>query len=389
VNVESQVTTEGIGDFDIGQSDDRDDEDPVGGVDLDAVALNERYFLGDDGGVDIKDREDDYGITDYTAGQFDIHNRVRHFMCGVPISLQNRVAVEAAYMVEAVTTVRSMCSMQKTEIAPLVHDRYKSFIRVIPLERFANATVRVKMVKKYFRAKSNSPEGFYTKACDVMKGVRALATVIKGVGLPLHKIPSEKSLMDMKNEFILKKYSKATGIEYVPSNNDEELLADIPEGWWMLHPSTNLLLAVLVHRCNPDITGDPAELAPGQARESIRTSTREDLAARRERDKIVENHGSERQLAEASMMKSKAQLMAQTVDSGAIDQVKEQLSLLAQFKESFIRVQDRVTGGKGEDDYDQTAHDLLSELPFLKKRRLDGNLESLSTSTSTAGRGSN
>ncbi len=25
------------------------------------------------------------------------------------------------------------------------------------------------------------------------------------------------------------------------------------------------------------------------------------------------------------------------------------------------------------DDYDQTAHDLLSEMPFLKKRRLDGN----------------
>ncbi len=148
VNVESQVTTEGIGDFDIGQSDDRDKEDPVGGVDLDAVALNERYFSGDDGGVDIEDREDDYGITDYTAGQFDIHNRVRHIMRGVPISLQNRVAVEAAYMVEAVTTVRCMRSMRKTEIAPLVHDRYKSFIRVIPLERFADATVRVKMVEK-------------------------------------------------------------------------------------------------------------------------------------------------------------------------------------------------------------------------------------------------
>jgi hypothetical protein len=67
--------------------------------------------------------------------------------------------------------------------------------------------------------------------------------------------------------------------------------------------------------------------------------------------------------------------------------VKEQLSLLAQFKDSYIRVQDRATGGKGEDDYDQTAHDLLSELPFLKKRRVDGNSDNLSTST--AGRKSN
>jgi hypothetical protein len=67
--------------------------------------------------------------------------------------------------------------------------------------------------------------------------------------------------------------------------------------------------------------------------------------------------------------------------------VKEQLSLLTQFKDSYIRVQDRARGGKGEDDYDQTAHDLLSELPFLKKRRVDGNSDNLSTST--AGRKSN
>ena len=75
---------------------------------------------------------------------------------------------------------------------------------------------------------------------------------------------------------------------------------------------------------------------------------------RRERDKIVELHGTNRHRAEESMLSSKAKLMAQTVDSGTIDQVKEQLSL-------------------GEDDFDQTAHDLLSELPFLKKRRAGGN----------------
>ena len=79
--------------------------------------------------------------------------------------------------------------------------------------------------------------------------------------------------MDMKIEFVLKKYSAAKGIVYVPSNNDKEQFAESPEGWWMLHPSTNLLLAVLVHRCNPDITGDPTELAPGQTRQSIRAGT--------------------------------------------------------------------------------------------------------------------
>ena len=93
---------------------------------------------------------------------------------------------------------------------------------------------------------------------------------------------------------------------------------------------------------------------------------------RRERDKIVELHGTNRQRAEESMLSSKAKLMAQTVDSGTINQVKEQLSLLSQFKDSYVKVQNRIHG-QGEDDFDQTTHDLLSELPFLKKRRVGGN----------------
>jgi len=66
-----------------------------------------------------------------------------------------------------------------------------------------------------------------------------------------------------------------------------------------------------------------------------------------------------------------AQLMAQTVNSGTIDQVREQLALLSQFKDFFVKVQNHIDG-KGEDDFDQTAHDLLSKLPFMKKRCILG-----------------
>lgn len=275
-------------------------------------------------------------------------------------------------MVEAITLVRSMRSMRKSEIAEKVLDKYKSFISGIPLSRFADASVKMDMTERYYRAKTNSPEGFLTKATDVLKKVKAMAAGIRGVGTPLHQIPSGKSLMDMKNEFIMKKYSESQGLEYVPSNNDEELLEAVPVEWWMRHSTTNLLLAVLVHRCNPDVIADPTTLAPGPTRDAIRDMTREDTAARRERDRIVENYGTERQRAEDSMISSKAKLMAQTIDSGEIDQVKEQLNLLSQFKESFINVQDRVNSGQGQADYDQTAHDLLSELPFMKKRRREG-----------------
>ena len=77
------------------------------------------------------------------------------------------------------------------------------------------------------------------------------------------------------------------------------------------------------------------------------------------------------------MLASKAKLVAQTIDSRTIDQVKEHLSLLSQFKDSYVKVKNRIHR-QGEDDFDETAHDLLSELPFLKKRHTEGNAGSIS-----------
>jgi hypothetical protein len=60
-----------------------------------SVADKERVvkeFAGAGGDYGITNPVDDYGITDYTASQFDIHERISHFMERVPISLHNRVA---------------------------------------------------------------------------------------------------------------------------------------------------------------------------------------------------------------------------------------------------------------------------------------------------------
>ncbi len=65
------------------------------------------------------------------------------------------------------------------------------------------------MEAKYFRAKGTSADGLLTKANEVLKNVRALAAGTRGVGTPLHQIPSGRSLRDMRNEFILKKWSAA------------------------------------------------------------------------------------------------------------------------------------------------------------------------------------
>jgi hypothetical protein len=59
------------------------------------------------------------------------------------------------------------------------------------------------------------------------------------------------------------------GTIYAPSNNDDELMLDVQDGWWLNHTTTNLLLAVLVHRCNPDVIADPTTVRTGQTREIL------------------------------------------------------------------------------------------------------------------------
>ena len=285
-----------------------------------------------------------------------------------PISAVNRTAVEAVYMVEALTIVRSMKTMRKPEIAAKLQAKYKELVRSIPHERFSDSTLKVMMETKYYRAKGTSADGLLTKANEVLKNVRVMAAGIQGIGTPLHQIPSGRSITDMRNQFILSKWSQSNGTVYTPSNDDDDLFAEVPDGWWLLSPNTHLLLAVLVHRSNPDIIADPSNVPTGKTREIMRKDNEKDIRAQREKDKIVELHTTGRQKAEESMMTSKAQLMAQSIDSGTIDQVKEQLSLLAQFKESFVNVRNGING-KGEEEFDNNVNDLLGELPFMKKRR--------------------
>ena len=113
INVQSQVTTEGLE-----ESSDDEESDESENLGDDDLLVEDRQEEGvgeeeDDQDDDVHraedeelprfdiDRIDDYAITDYTANQFDIHERVAHFMERRPISTYNRIAVEAAYMVEA------------------------------------------------------------------------------------------------------------------------------------------------------------------------------------------------------------------------------------------------------------------------------------------------
>jgi len=120
--------------------------------------------------------------------------------------------------------------MRRPEIAERVQEKYKAFIRSIPIDRFSDSAIRSMIQEKYYRAKGTSADGLLTKANDVLKNVRSMAAGIRGVDTPLRQIPSGRSLHDMRNEFILTKWFAAQGTIYAPSNHDEELISEVPDG---------------------------------------------------------------------------------------------------------------------------------------------------------------
>ena len=83
--------------------------------------------------------------------------------------------------------------MKKPGVALKVQATYKELINSIPTGRFTDFGLKDKMLQRYFRAKTNSPAGLLTKVEDSLQKARVMATKLKGIGTPLHDIPSGKS----------------------------------------------------------------------------------------------------------------------------------------------------------------------------------------------------
>ncbi len=157
----------------------------------------------------------------------------------------------------------------------------------------------------------------------------------------------------------------------VVANNmeDDDIVKETLNDWWMSHTSYLQLLAVLVHRGNPDIACDLNVVSNIDTRKTIR-----------EEDAVEIKHPSLAKEAEATttnrakkdeqMMSAKMALMEQAFVSRVIKQEKEQLNLSKEFKSSIDNV---PTQGNAASNYDKAAHDLLMQLPCVKKCRGDNN----------------
>jgi len=168
-------------------------------------------FVHSDGEIEPGEEEEWGDINKFSSSDFPINERVSFYMGRVPISNDNRQAVEFCYMVEAESLVRSQNTLKKPELAAKLLEKYKQLISEIPSNRFGDFGLKELMVKGYFNCKSGSAGGFMTKVKEVKTKVQAAPRKMAGVGSPLSKIPSGKGILDVKKSFIIDRYKDEMG----------------------------------------------------------------------------------------------------------------------------------------------------------------------------------
>jgi hypothetical protein len=205
LRVESQLTTS-TGLEDVSDNDNNDTLSKNGGID--DIGPDGVFFEHGNDHDDDDDDEETGDINDYSADEYPINERTSHFMDRVNISTSNCAAVECVYMVEAFTLVRDQKQMKRLQVAEKVQAKYWQLITAIPISTFADTTLKPKMIEKFYHAKSGSASSFLDKVEDVIRSVRGVAGGLAGIGTPLHKIPSGKSLSNVKKKYILDEYKK-------------------------------------------------------------------------------------------------------------------------------------------------------------------------------------
>ena len=168
-------------------------------------------FEHDDGEIEVGEEEEWGDINEFSTSEFPINERCSYYMGRVPISADNRQAVEFVYMVEAESLVRSQNTLKKPELAAKLLEKYKQLIAEIPFNRFGEFGLKESMIKGYYNCKSGSAGGFMTKVKEIKTKVQAASRKMAGVGSPLSKIPSGKGILDVKKQFIIDRYKDKMG----------------------------------------------------------------------------------------------------------------------------------------------------------------------------------
>ena len=186
-----------------------------------------------------------------------------------------------------------------------------------------------------------------------------------GVG-NLSRLPSGTTqLQQMKRPLIIKlwkeKYPAESGVDY---DDDYDVWAKIPEGWWLNHDVCNYILSCLVHKENKDITTKPTQQPPGHTRVEARGRKEKALeveraVAKADRPVPVEKYGDvDHQLKKIRVEGMQSQVLKNCVDAikTNVDAIRTQIELMQKMVSVYVRKM-------GQSKYDDMIVSLINQLP--------------------------
>ena len=354
-------------------SDSEDSEDMIGGgaIPPGSPSGDDNYEFSEYPADDDDDADDDDMPTDAEASRFTFLERLEHYMERVQISEDNRKAVELAIMVEAGTTVREMDPMKKEVKEKAFLNSYVSIIQEIPDERFEHVSIGTKMLLSYKGARKKVLEGgtLWRKYENELNEVRKFALKFPGVG-NLSRLPTSGTaqLQQMKRALIIKlwkeKYPAESGVDY---DDDYDVWAKIPEGWWLNHDACKYILSCLVHKENKDITTKPTQQPSGHTRIEARGRKEKALeveraVAKADRPVPVEKYGDvDHQLKKIRVEGMQSQVLKNRADAikTNVDSIRSQIELMQQMENVYVRKM-------GQTKYDDMIVSLINQLPSMK-----------------------
>ena len=130
-----------------------------------------------------------------------------------------------------------------------------------------------------------------------------------------------------------------------------------------------LILSVLVHKQNPDIATDPTKVPAGTTRSSQRQDEVVKLMKRCLQANEIKTVTTKRGKIKENQQEAKVTLMEQALNMGKVEEVKEQLHLMKEFKESMDNIE---ANGDAASEFDKAAYELLLQLPFMQQRQSKG-----------------
>ena len=149
----------------------------------------------------------------------------------------------------------------------------------------------------------------------------------------------------------------------------EDIIREMLDSCWLTNTKYYLILSVLVHKKKPDIATDPTKVPAGTTRSSQHQDEVVKLMKRCLQAKENEAATTKQGKIEGKQQEGKVALMEQALNMGKVEEVKEQLHLMKEFKESMDNIE---ANGDAASEFDKAAYELLLQLPFMQQRQSKG-----------------